>query len=98
MLSLAFAGETDMGLHHVLSGCDRLQKLEIMDCPFGDKALLENAAKLETMRSLWMSSCLVSLGACKMLGQKMRRSVAGPRPDMPPFVWTMDEDSALELS
>ncbi|KAE8685204.1 Protein TRANSPORT INHIBITOR RESPONSE 1 [Hibiscus syriacus] len=126
MLSLAFAGETDMGLHHVLSGCDSLQKLEIMDCPFGDKALLANAAKLERMRSLWMSSCLVSLGACKMLGQKMRwlnvevmdekgapgsrpesqpvaklyiyRSVAGPRLDMPPFVWTMDKDSGLELS
>ncbi|KAK8532569.1 hypothetical protein V6N13_131888 [Hibiscus sabdariffa] len=121
MLSLAFAGETDMGLHHVLSGCESLQKLEIMDCPFGDKALLENAAKLETMRSLWMSSCLVSLGACKTLGQKMPRlnvevidekgppdsrpeshpvaklyiyrSVAGPRFDMPPFVWTMNEDS-----
>ncbi|KAK6164765.1 hypothetical protein DH2020_001629 [Rehmannia glutinosa] len=43
------------------------------DCPFGDKALLANAAKLETMRSLWMSSCSVSYGACKLLGQKMPR-------------------------
>ncbi|XP_051141670.1 protein TRANSPORT INHIBITOR RESPONSE 1 [Andrographis paniculata] len=73
MLSIAFAGETDLGLHHVLSGCDSLRKLEIRDCPFGDKALLANAAKLETMRSLWMSSCLVSFGACKLLGQKMPR-------------------------
>ncbi|MFQ6626586.1 hypothetical protein Gotur_006188, partial [Gossypium turneri] len=119
MLSVAFAGESDLALHHVLSGCESLRKLEIMNCPFGDKALLANAAKLETMRSLWMSSCSVSLGACKMLGQKMPRlnievmdekgppdsraesdpvnklyiyrSVAGPRFDMPPFVWTMDE-------
>ncbi|KAG2697292.1 hypothetical protein I3760_07G099400 [Carya illinoinensis] len=71
MLSVAFAGESDLGLHHILSGCDNLRKLEIRDCPFGDKALLANAAKLETMRSLWMSSCSVSFGACKLLGQKM---------------------------
>ncbi|EOX94947.1 hypothetical protein QUC31_004773 [Theobroma cacao] len=127
MLSVAFAGDSDLGLHHVLSGCESLRKLEIRDCSFGDKALLANAAKLETMRSLWMSSCSVSFGACKLLGQKMPRlnvevidergppdsrpescpveklyiyrSVAGPRFDMPPFVWTMDdEDSALRLS
>ncbi|KAL0458000.1 UNVERIFIED_CONTAM: protein TRANSPORT INHIBITOR RESPONSE 1 [Sesamum latifolium] len=73
MLSIAFAGDSDLGLHHVLSGCESLRKLEIRDCPFGDKALLANAAKLETMRSLWMSSCSVSFGACKLLGQKMPR-------------------------
>ncbi|KAF7153909.1 hypothetical protein RHSIM_Rhsim01G0280500 [Rhododendron simsii] len=73
MLSIAFAGDSDLGLHHVLSGCESLKKLEIRDCPFGDKALLANAAKLETMRSLWMSSCQVSYGACKLLGQKMPR-------------------------
>ncbi|KAI3460835.1 hypothetical protein Pfo_017498 [Paulownia fortunei] len=73
MLSIAFAGDSDLGLHHVLSGCESLRKLEIRDCPFGDKALLANAAKLETMRSLWMSSCSVSFGACKLLGHKMPR-------------------------
>ncbi|KAJ4967990.1 hypothetical protein NE237_014691 [Protea cynaroides] len=73
MLSLAFAGDGDLGLHNVLSGCKSLRKLEIRDCPFGDKALLANALKLETMRSLWMSSCSVSFGACKLLGQKMQR-------------------------
>ncbi|KAM1150768.1 hypothetical protein ACFX2I_031210 [Malus domestica] len=126
MLSLAFAGDSDLGLHHILSGCDNLRKLEIRDCPFGDKALLANAAKLETMRSLWMSSCSVSYGACKLLGQRLPRlnveviderghpesrpesspveklyiyrSVAGPRFDMPGFVWTMDEDSALRVT
>ncbi|KHG14995.1 transport inhibitor response 1 -like protein [Gossypium arboreum] len=126
MLSVAFAGDSDLGLHHVLSGCESLRKLEIRDCPFGDKALLTNAAKLETMRSLWMSSCSVSFGACQLLSQKMPRlnvevidergppdsrpenctvdklyiyrSVAGPRFDMPPFVWTKDEDLALRLS
>ncbi|KAK4376314.1 hypothetical protein RND71_006991 [Anisodus tanguticus] len=121
MLSVAFAGDSDMGLHHVLSGCESLRKLEIRDCPFGDKALLANAAKLETMRSLWMSSCSVSFGACKLLSQKMPRlnvevidemgppdmrpescpvdklyvyrTVAGPRFDMPGFVWTLNEDT-----
>ncbi|KAK7270224.1 hypothetical protein RIF29_23217 [Crotalaria pallida] len=126
MLSVAFAGDSDLGLHHVLSGCDNLRKLEIRDCPFGDKPLLANAAKLETMRSLWMSSCSVSYGACKLLGQKMPRlnvevidergppdsrpdsspveklyayrTISGPRMDMPGFVWTMGEDSALRIS
>ncbi|GMI66567.1 TRANSPORT INHIBITOR RESPONSE 1 [Hibiscus trionum] len=123
MLSVAFAGNSDLGLHHVLSGCESLRKLEIRDCPFGDKALLANAAKLETMRSLWMSSCTVSFGACKLLGQTVPRlnvevideieppgsrpesfpvdklyiyrSVSGPRFDMPPFVWTMDEERKI---
>ncbi|OVA15070.1 F-box domain [Macleaya cordata] len=124
MLSVAFAGDSDLGLHHVLSGCKSLRKLEIRDCPFGDKALLANAGKLETMRSLWMSSCSVSFGACKLLGQKMPRlnvevidergtpdsrpdecpverlyayrTVAGPRFDIPDFVWMMDDDSSAD--
>ncbi|CAL5427951.1 hypothetical protein CsSME_00042020 [Camellia sinensis var. sinensis] len=126
MLSIAFAGDSDLGLHHVLSGCESLKKLEIRDCPFGDKALLANAAKLETMRSLWMSSCPISFEACKLLGQKLPRlnvevidergpphsrpascpvdklyvyrTVAGPRLDMPDFVWMMDEEPALRFS
>ena len=48
MLSLAFAGDSDLGLLYVLSGCENLRKLEIRDCPFGDEALLANAAKLES--------------------------------------------------
>ncbi|XP_049410816.1 protein TRANSPORT INHIBITOR RESPONSE 1-like [Solanum stenotomum] len=71
MLSLAFAGDSDLGLHYVLSGCESLRKLEIRDCPFGDEALLANAEKLETMRSLWMSNCSVSFEACKLLAQKL---------------------------
>nr|AAC32254.1 unknown [Solanum lycopersicum] len=63
MLSLAFAGDSDIGLLYVLSGFESLRKLETRDCPFGDEALLANAAKLETMRSLWMSNCSVSFEA-----------------------------------
>ncbi|KAG6508785.1 transport inhibitor response 1-like protein Os05g0150500 [Zingiber officinale] len=73
MLSIAFAGDGDMGLHYILSGCKNLRKLEIRDCPFGDKPLLQNASKLETMRSLWMSSCSVTLGACRQLARAMPR-------------------------
>ncbi|PHT44839.1 Transport inhibitor response 1-like protein [Capsicum baccatum] len=71
ILSLAFAGDSDRGLHYMLSGCESLRKLEIRDCPFGDEALLANAAKLETMRSLWMSNCSVRFEECKLLGQKL---------------------------
>ncbi|CAN8247948.1 unnamed protein product [Cochlearia groenlandica] len=125
MLSIAFAGDSDLMLHHLLSGCKSLKKLEIRDCPFGDTALLENALKLETMRSLWLSSCFVSFGACKLLSQKMPRlnvevidehppetrpesspveriyiyrTVAGPRLDMPEFVWTIHKNPEVGVS
>ncbi|KAL9677702.1 hypothetical protein QQ045_005936 [Rhodiola kirilowii] len=71
MLSIAFAGDSDKGMLHVLRGCKKLRKLEIRDSPFGDKALLEDVGKYETMRSLWMSSCDITLGACKLLAKKM---------------------------
>ncbi|KAL9673906.1 hypothetical protein QQ045_030169 [Rhodiola kirilowii] len=71
MLSIAFAGDSDKGMLHVLKGCKKLKKLEIRDSPFGDMALLAEVGKYETMRSLWMSSCDITLGACKLLAKKM---------------------------
>lgn len=73
MLSIAFAGESDKGMQYVLNGCKKLRKLEIRDCPFGNMALLTDVGKYETMRSLWMSSCEVTVGACKRLAKKMPR-------------------------
>ncbi|KAJ8475970.1 hypothetical protein OPV22_019697 [Ensete ventricosum] len=71
MLSIAFAGDSDKGMVYVLNGCKNLRKLEIRDCPFGDDALLKDVTKYETMRSLWMSSCDVTLGGCRALAAKM---------------------------
>jgi hypothetical protein len=71
MLSIAFAGDTDEGMMHVMNGCKNLRKLEIRDSPFGDGALLGNVAKYETMRSLWMSSCNVTLKGCEDLASRM---------------------------
>jgi hypothetical protein len=73
MLSIAFAGDSDKGMMHVMNGCKNLRKLEIRDSPFGDVALLGNVAKYETMRSLWMSSCNVTLKGCQVLASKMPR-------------------------
>ncbi|KAK4272229.1 hypothetical protein QN277_020814 [Acacia crassicarpa] len=73
MLSVAFAGESDKGMLYVLNGCKKIRKLEIRDSPFGNMALLNDVGKYETMRSLWMSSCEVTLGACKTLARKMPR-------------------------
>lgn len=73
MLSIAFAGDSDKGMLYVLNGCKKLRKLEIRDCPFGNVALLTDVGKYETMRSLWMSSCEVTLGGCKVLAEKMPR-------------------------
>jgi hypothetical protein len=71
MLSIAFAGDSDRGMMHVMNGCKNLRKLEIRDSPFGDGALLGNVAKYETMRSLWMSSCNVTLKGCEDLVSRM---------------------------
>lgn len=73
MLSIAFAGDSDKGMLYVLNGCKKLKKLEIRDSPFGNVALLADVGKYETMRSLWMSSCEVTLGACKTLAKRMPR-------------------------
>ncbi|KAK4483249.1 hypothetical protein RD792_010433 [Penstemon davidsonii] len=73
MLSIAFAGDSDKGMLYVLNGCKKLKKLEIRDSPFGNVALLADIGKYETMRSLWMSSCEVTYGACKSLAEKMPR-------------------------
>ncbi|XP_030539569.1 protein AUXIN SIGNALING F-BOX 2-like [Rhodamnia argentea] len=73
MLSIAFAADSDKGMLYVLNGCKKIRKLEIMECPFGNIALLSDVGKYETMRSLWMSSCEVTLGGCKTLAKKMPR-------------------------
>ncbi|CAN0870165.1 Protein AUXIN SIGNALING F-BOX 2 [Linum grandiflorum] len=71
MLSIAFAGDSDKGMQYVLDGCKKLRKLEIRDSPFGNAALLMDVGKYETMRSLWMSACDVTLGGCKALAKRM---------------------------
>ncbi|TXG54927.1 hypothetical protein EZV62_020183 [Acer yangbiense] len=71
MLSIAFAGNSDKGMLYVLNGCKKLRKLEIRDSPFGNTALLTDVGKYETMRSLWMSSCEITLVGCETLAKKM---------------------------
>lgn len=72
-LSVAFAGSSDWGMQCVLRGCPKLRKLEIRDCPFGDAALLSGLEMYESMRSLWMSSCNVTMDGCSILARKKRR-------------------------
>lgn len=82
-LSVAFAGNTDLGLKYVLEGCHRLQKLEIRDSPFGDAGLLSGIHHYYNMRFLWMSSCKLSLNGCKEVAQRMPNlvvEVIGDRP------------------
>ncbi|XP_031126853.1 transport inhibitor response 1-like protein Os04g0395600 [Ipomoea triloba] len=69
-LSVAFAGRTDWGMTCVLEGCPKLRKLEIRDCPFGNAALLSGLEKYESMRSLWMSACNVTMNGCRYLAKQ----------------------------
>ncbi|KAF3451569.1 hypothetical protein FNV43_RR07664 [Rhamnella rubrinervis] len=72
-LSVAFAGRSDWGMQCVLEGCPKLRKLEIRDCPFGNAALLSGLEKYESMRSLWMSACKVTMNGCQVLAREMPR-------------------------
>ncbi|KAG6639688.1 hypothetical protein I3843_10G111200 [Carya illinoinensis] len=72
-LSVAFAGSSDWGMQCVLGGCPKLRKLEIRDCPFGNAALLSGLDKYESMRSLWMSGCKVTMNGCRLLAKEMPR-------------------------
>ncbi|CAM0957303.1 unnamed protein product [Alopecurus aequalis] len=71
VLSVAFAGDSDNGMIYVLNGCKNLKELEIRNCPFGDTALLAGMHRYKTMRSLWMSSCNITLGSCRSLAANM---------------------------
>lgn len=68
-LSVAFAGDSDMGLQYVLQGCPMLQKLEIRDSPFGDAALHSGLHHYYNMRFLWMSSCRLTRQGCQQVAQ-----------------------------
>eukprot|EP00262_Sarcandra_glabra_P016793 TRINITY_DN5583_c0_g1_i1.p1 TRINITY_DN5583_c0_g1~~TRINITY_DN5583_c0_g1_i1.p1 ORF type:complete len:581 (-),score=55.62 TRINITY_DN5583_c0_g1_i1:534-2276(-) len=72
-LSVAFAGSSDRGMQYVLEGCPKLRKLEIRDSPFGNGALLSGLERYESMRSLWMSACNVTMNACRLLAKEMPR-------------------------
>ncbi|PWA58524.1 transport inhibitor response 1-like protein [Artemisia annua] len=69
-LSVAFAGNSDAGMEYVMRGCPKLKRLEIRDCPFGDSALLSGLSQCESMRSLWMSACNLTMNGCKKLAQE----------------------------
>ncbi|XP_076959054.1 protein TRANSPORT INHIBITOR RESPONSE 1-like [Bidens hawaiensis] len=73
MLSVAFAGSSDLGMEYVMRGCPKLKRVEIRDCPFGDSALLSGLTQYESMRSLWMSDCNVTMDGCKKLAEEMSR-------------------------
>lgn len=72
-LSVAFAGSSDWAMQCILDGCPKLRKLEIRDCPFGDAALLSGREKYEMMRSLWMSTCNVTMTGCRLLATELPR-------------------------
>ncbi|CAL9099618.1 unnamed protein product [Musa acuminata var. zebrina] len=82
-LSVAFAGDSDVGLRYVLEGCPKLQKLEIRDSPFGDPALLSGIHQYYNMRFLWMNSCKLSIRGCNDVAQRLPRLIVEVIRDRP---------------
>ncbi|XP_048572263.1 transport inhibitor response 1-like protein [Triticum urartu] len=74
-LSVAFAGDSDLALQHILQGCSKLEKLEIRDCPFGDAGLLSGMHHFYNMRFVWMSGCSLTLQGCEEVARQLPRMV-----------------------
>ncbi|KAI3672491.1 hypothetical protein L6452_38580 [Arctium lappa] len=74
-LSVAFAGDSDIGLKYVLEGCTNLQKLEIRGSPFGDPALWSGLHHFFNMRFVWMSYCRVTRQGCADVARQLPRLV-----------------------
>ncbi|CAI9753526.1 unnamed protein product [Fraxinus pennsylvanica] len=70
-LSVAFAGNTDLGLKYLLEGCPKLLKLEIRDSPFGDSALFAGLHHYYNMRFMWLSSCKVTRHGCEEVARQL---------------------------
>ncbi|KAL6980652.1 Coronatine-insensitive protein [Sarracenia purpurea var. burkii] len=51
---LSSVGESDAGLLEFSRGCPRLQKLEIGDCSFSERALAMAALQLTSLRYMWV--------------------------------------------
>ncbi|KAI3875889.1 hypothetical protein MKX03_037742 [Papaver bracteatum] len=98
MLSVAFAGERDMGMLYVLNGCKKLKKLEIRDsrylwmssCPvtLGGCKTLENT--MQELNVEIMNEKQEKLDDIQKVDKLyVYRSLDGPRRDAPDFVWTL---------
>ncbi|XP_071716272.1 transport inhibitor response 1-like protein [Rutidosis leptorrhynchoides] len=74
-LSVAFNGDSDMGLKYVLEGCTSLQKLEIRDSPFGDIGLQSGLHHFYNMRFVWLSSCRVTRQGCLDIATRLPKLV-----------------------
>jgi hypothetical protein len=69
----------------VLNGCKNLRKLVIRDGQFGDGALLADVTKYDTIQSLWISRCQVTVGGCKTLATE------NPRLSVELIPWTSSD-------
>ncbi|KAI3504970.1 hypothetical protein L1887_26796 [Cichorium endivia] len=74
-LSVAFAGDGDVGLKYILEGCTNLKKLEIRDSPFGDTGLRAGLHHFYNMRFVWMSSCRLTRDGCLDVARRLPRVV-----------------------
>ncbi|CAN6720192.1 unnamed protein product [Malus baccata var. baccata] len=79
--------------HCVLKGCPKLKKLEIRECPFGNVDLLSGIEKYESVRSLWISACNVTMAPCRLLASDGGNYDQG----MPRLLISVSEDSKLLL-
>ncbi|KAJ7565388.1 hypothetical protein O6H91_02G058500 [Diphasiastrum complanatum] len=54
---LGCVGDSDQGLKHFALGCQKLEKLEMRDCPFSEAGLSEAVLIMRSLKFLWVEYC-----------------------------------------
>ncbi|PHT44551.1 Protein TRANSPORT INHIBITOR RESPONSE 1 [Capsicum baccatum] len=88
ILSLAFAGDSDLGLHYVLSGCESLLSFE--EC----KLLAQKLPELNVEVIDEKGHPDTRPESCPVEKLYIYRTVSGRRFDTPGFVWIIAEDAS----
>ncbi|KAJ3673718.1 hypothetical protein LUZ60_005710 [Juncus effusus] len=95
-LSVAFGGDSDLGLKHVLEGCSSLKKLEIRDSPFGDAGLLSGIERFYDMRFVWINSCGLTVRGCREVARRLPNMVVEVIREAPSGGAGMEENEHVE--
>ncbi|XP_002976462.2 protein AUXIN SIGNALING F-BOX 2 [Selaginella moellendorffii] len=75
VLTLVHCGSSDMGLVPVLRGCNKLQRLEIRKCRFGDESMQEIALNSELhLKHLFVQGCEVTIDGLSSLAYRAKHT------------------------
>jgi len=66
---LGMSGESGEGLKHLASGCQKLERLELRGCPFGEQELAEALLSMRSLKALWVQGQGATEGVARLLAR-----------------------------